>query len=95
MKTQSLTGAWKFRKKGGQEWLPAKVPGGVHTDLLELKRIPDPFVADNEKLVQWVAEEDWEYRLQFIAVPGLFDPSTYLACLQGIGHPGYCQSKWQ
>jgi len=32
----------------------ASVPGGVHTDLLALKRIPDPFVADNEHAVQWV-----------------------------------------
>ena len=27
--------------------------------------IPDPFVADNEKKVQWVAESDWEYRRSF------------------------------
>ncbi len=50
---------------GSEEWLPANVPGGVHTDLLALGRIPDPFVADNEKKVQWVAESDWEYRRIF------------------------------
>ena len=62
---QSLAGTWQFRQSGSNEWLPATVPGGVHTDLLALNKIPDPFVADNEKKVQWVAESDWEYRLTF------------------------------
>jgi beta-mannosidase len=65
MFTQSLSGTWQFRQSGSKKWLPASVPGGVHTDLLALKHIPDPFVADNEKVVQWVAESDWEYRRIF------------------------------
>lgn len=65
MKTQLLTGAWEFRQAGTAEWLPATVPGGVHTDLLALDCTPDPFVGDNERRVQWVAEADWEYRHQF------------------------------
>ena len=60
MKVQSLVEDWEFRQTGTQNWLPATVPGGVHTDLLNLGKIPDPFVADNEKHVQWVAESDWE-----------------------------------
>ena len=48
MQKQTLTGEWQFRQCGTEEWLPATVPGGVHTDLLALGRIPDPFVADNE-----------------------------------------------
>jgi beta-mannosidase len=65
MKTQSLSGTWEFRQSGMEQWAPATVPGGVHTDLLALGRIPDPFVGDNEKKVQWVAESDWEYRCIF------------------------------
>jgi beta-mannosidase len=65
MHVQRLTGEWTFRQLGRDEWLPAQVPGGVHTDLLAVGRIPDPFVADNEKRVQWVAESDWEYRRTF------------------------------
>ena len=56
MLPQPLTGDWQFRQAKSEEWLPAQVPGGVHTDLLHLERIPDPFVAGNEKRVQWVAE---------------------------------------
>ncbi|MGQ9491302.1 MAG: beta-mannosidase [Anaerolineae bacterium] len=78
---QSLSGAWQFRQVGTQEWLPAHVPGSVHTDLLALGRIPDPFVGDNERRVAWVAEADWEYRRQFTVTPELFrQPHIWLVC---------------
>ncbi|HWQ04828.1 MAG TPA: glycoside hydrolase family 2 protein [Longilinea sp.] len=81
MRVQSLTGAWKFRQAGTQEWLPASVPGGVHTDLLALGQIPDPFVGDNEKRVQWVAEASWEYRRPFTISPDLLQqPRIELVC---------------
>ena len=81
MNIQSLAGDWQFRQAGAEEWLPATVPGGVHTDLLALGRIPDPFVGDNEKRVQWVAETDWEYRYQFAALPELLQQShVWLVC---------------
>ena len=81
MRIQSLAGAWEFRQAGTQEWLPASVPGGVHTDLLALGRIPDPFVGDNEKRVQWVADADWEYRTRFTASPDLLrQPQLWLVC---------------
>ncbi len=60
-----LTGEWQFRKSDSETWWPATVPGSVHTDLMELGLIPDPFVADNEKRVMWVAESDWVYRRTF------------------------------
>jgi beta-mannosidase len=81
MKFQSLTGVWQFRQAGTEEWSLATVPGGVHTDLLALGCISDPFVGDNEKRVQWVAESGWEYRCQFAAAPGLLDqPHIWLVC---------------
>ena len=67
MKIQTLTGTWQFRQLGTQEWLPATVPGGAHTDLIAAGRIPDPFDADNELRVQWVADADWTYRRFFTA----------------------------
>jgi hypothetical protein len=57
------------------------VPGSVHTDLLALDRIPDPFVADNELHVQWVAEHDWEYRLVFQVGPEMLaEEHVFLVC---------------
>ncbi len=69
MQKQSLTGAWQFRQSGTDEWLAGSVPGGVHTDLLALGRIPDPFVGDNEIRVAWVAQTDWEYKYAFQVHP--------------------------
>jgi beta-mannosidase len=65
MHIQALAGEWQFRKSDSETWQPAHVPGGVHTDLLALDLIPDPFVADNEKRVMWVAESDWVYQRTF------------------------------
>ena len=81
MQRQSLAGAWQFRQSGAEGWLYASVPGGVHTDLLALGRIPDPFVGDNEKFVAWVAESDWEYRRQFDVRPDVFQREhVWLVC---------------
>jgi beta-mannosidase len=81
MHIQSLAGDWQFRQEGTEEWLPGHVPGGVHTDLLALNRIPDPFVADYEKRVQWVAESDWQYRRTFVADADLLsEERVFLVC---------------
>lgn len=61
----NLNGAWQFKKEGTGGWLPATVPGCVHTDLLAAGKIPDPFFRDNEKLVQWVGETNWIYQRTF------------------------------
>ncbi|HTP10244.1 MAG TPA: glycoside hydrolase family 2 protein [Anaerolineae bacterium] len=81
MQSQSLASSWQFRQTGTEEWRPATVPGGVHTDLLALDLIPDPFVSDNEKRMQWVAESDWEYRRSFTVDPiVLAHDKVYLVC---------------
>ncbi len=72
----------EFREAGTDEaWMPAEVPGSVHTDLLIQGRIPDPFVADNELQVQWVAERDWEYRVALTADADLLSQErVFLVC---------------
>lgn len=78
---QTLTGKWQFRQAGDLNWLPAQVPGGVHTDLLSAGLIPDPFEGDNENAVQWVAESDWEYRRIFNVDPQLLaEARQFLVC---------------
>jgi len=56
---------WQFRNTQEQKWLPAKIPGTVHLDLMDNKVIPDPFKDENEKKVQWIENEDWEYQTRF------------------------------
>ncbi|HMI63362.1 MAG TPA: glycoside hydrolase family 2 protein [Puia sp.] len=56
---------WKFRKGSDTAWLPASVPGTVHTDLLANGKITDPFYRNNEKSLQWIERSDWEYMTEF------------------------------
>jgi len=110
MNRQSLAGAWSFRQAGTPDWLPATVPGGVHTDLLALGRIPDPFASDNELRVQWVAEADWEYRRVITVDETLLAESRVFLVGEGldtvadvvlngtpVGHAEnmYCEHRWQ
>ncbi len=61
-----LSSNWKFRKLGSSdEWLPATVPGTVHTDLLRNGKIEDPFLGTNNLNLGWIDETDWEYSLDF------------------------------
>src|SRR4051812_38915500 len=57
--------AWRFRDCAAKKWLPAVVPGCVHTDLRRAGEIPDPFHGTNELSLQWIEERDWEYRTVF------------------------------
>ena len=66
---RTLDGEWTFREAGTGEWLPATVPGTVHTDLLANGRIDDPFYRTNERTVQWVDKKDWEYRTTLDLAP--------------------------
>ncbi|MCG7376711.1 glycoside hydrolase family 2 protein [Paenibacillus sp. ACRSA] len=63
---------WTFKACEDQEWLPAQVPGCIHTDLLKLGKIPDPFYGTNEKEVQWIDKKDWEYQTKFDVQEKLF-----------------------
>ena len=81
MHKQSLAGSWQLSQAGHDDRVPASVPGSVHLDLLAAGRIPDPFVADNEKRVRWVAEADWEYHRSFTVAPELLaDAEIWLVC---------------
>ncbi len=67
-RTIVLNQGWQFRQSTALEgiahsqWLPAKVPGDVHLDLLRNKLIPDPYYRDNEAKLQWIENASWEYR---------------------------------
>lgn len=84
MQNQSLSGEWTFRQAGADEWMPASVPGGVHTDLLTLGKISDPFVSDNDHAVMWVAEADWEYRRLFVPAAALIAEERIFLIADGL-----------
>ena len=64
-----LNTGWEFSQAGTELWRPAQVPGTVHQDLINHKQLPDPFYGINEQKIQWVENEDWEYRIAFTVTP--------------------------
>lgn len=58
-----VAGDWEFRQVGKDEWHTAEVPGVVHTDLFRNGMIPDPFFRNGEQELEWIEQEDWEYRI--------------------------------
>lgn len=57
--------SWSFRQVGKDEWMPATVPGVVHTDLLKNGKIDEPYRSTNEPKLQWIEAETWEYKTTF------------------------------
>jgi beta-mannosidase len=65
LSAQNLTN-WQFRQQNTLKWMPAIVPGTVHTDLLANKKIPDPFFGNNESKLLWISQVNWEYKCDFV-----------------------------
>jgi len=72
MQRFDLTSNWKFNIGDEnpallnlKDWLPAEIPGTVHTDLLNNKLIDEPFHDDNELKQTWISESDWIYKINF------------------------------
>jgi len=74
---------WSFRQQG-ERWYPAKVPGTVHTDLLNNALIPDPFFGDHEKQLQWIEEKSWEYRCDFDCPRNIRDKKNIILIFKGL-----------
>jgi beta-mannosidase len=63
---KEINEGWTFRQANEGEWLPATVPGTVHTDLIGNGVIDDPYYRLNELDVQWIDKTDWEYKTTFL-----------------------------
>ncbi|MBQ5947340.1 glycoside hydrolase family 2 protein [Massilia sp. ST3] len=65
-------------------WLPATVPGTVHTDLFANKLVPDPYVGAPEAGLQWIGLADWEYRTRFDAPRAALDSARSDLVFEGL-----------
>ncbi|KAI9849079.1 MAG: hypothetical protein M1838_000280 [Thelocarpon superellum] len=76
-----IDSGWGFKQADDDNvsFLPAsRFPTNVHLDLLSHGLIPDPYVSQNERHVQWVADKAWIYRTTFSAP--LAGPLNSLKC---------------
>lgn len=78
VRTTFISSGWSFASTAWQkapgylacsklDWLPAQVPGHVHLDLVRNGVIGNPFEAKHELGCQWVDQETWVYRVEFVA----------------------------
>ena len=79
-----LGGAWSVHQADQTEQIPAQVPGGIFLDLMRAGKIPDPFIGENEKKVQWVGETGWVYRREFRVAPALLQHDFVLLRADGL-----------
>ncbi|MBX9850133.1 MAG: hypothetical protein K2X86_00070, partial [Cytophagaceae bacterium] len=84
MQTLTINEGWQFRQANKNEWLPAVVPGCVHLDLRRHNKIPELFYRFNEKEVQWIENEDWEYQTSFEAGEKLLNRENIDLLFKGL-----------
>ena len=75
---------WGFKEVDSRDWLPASVPGTVHTDLMANGLIEDPFYRLNERKVQWVDKKDWVYQCSFEISPEEFERQHHELRFEGL-----------
>ena len=81
---QNLSENWKFLQEGDSLWMPATIPGTVQTDLLNLKKIPQPFKANNEDSIQWISERNWFYKTHFLVAEDALLKSKHFLHFEGL-----------
>lgn len=81
---QLLHDGWTFRQARLPISHPATVPGVVHTDLMRLGLIDDPYIALNERGVQWVDKEDWVYETTFRPEQSVLTQGHVDLCFDGL-----------
>lgn len=84
MNQTMLLSSWHFKSVIDNAWLPATVPGCVHTDLLNNDRIPNPFYGTNEHDLQWIDKQDWEYETYFTPSAGFLQEERQELHFKGL-----------
>jgi len=82
--TMKINENWTFKQRGKTEWLTAKVPGDVHSDLLRNEIIEEPYYRLNEHDLQWIDKEDWEYKTNFDVEESLFQKDKIEMVFHGL-----------
>jgi beta-mannosidase len=75
---------WEFRQAGTANWMPATVPGTVHTDMMANGKMEDPYYRMNEREVQWIDKVNWEYKSSFPVEAALLKRQNITLVFEGL-----------
>ncbi|MBN1633848.1 MAG: glycoside hydrolase family 2 protein [Ignavibacteria bacterium] len=81
---QKINSNWKFKSTSKETWINASVPGTVHTDLMYYGMISDVYFGANEKDVQWIENETWEYKSEFFVPDELLNKKNIKLVFEGL-----------
>ncbi|MDM5153119.1 beta galactosidase jelly roll domain-containing protein [Bacillus sp. DX1.1] len=65
-------------------WITAKVPGDVHSTLIERNIIENPFFGHNDQKCRWVEEKVWWYRTTFEFQGNIHDGEMMELTFEGL-----------
>ncbi len=82
--TSNLKGEKDIPRKVLKNWIPAEVPGTIHTDLLNAEIIDNPFKERNEFNYRWITRSGWTYRTEFKYPEGLSRSSIIKLVFEGV-----------
>ncbi|KAF8320927.1 glycoside hydrolase [Clavulina sp. PMI_390] len=93
--TVPLNQGWTFARQAvenepalpfpADEWIDASVfPTNVHSELLKLGKIPDPFIGLNEYDVQWIGETAWAFKTSFEVESKVLDEPNVDLVFEGL-----------
>jgi beta-mannosidase len=77
---RGLAGALRCKR----DWLPARVPGEVHLDLMRAGRMEEPLVSTNAQESRWPEQKSWWYRRTFTVPKRLLGMERLQLVFEGI-----------
>ncbi|MDD3356619.1 MAG: glycoside hydrolase family 2 protein, partial [Dysgonamonadaceae bacterium] len=83
-KTLQLNDDWQFSQADKDEWHEATVPGSVQRDLIRLNILPDPYYGTNEEKMQWVEDENWDFKKSFQLTANDLQHNDALLTFEGL-----------
>src|SRR5665647_3634164 len=65
-------------------WITAKVPGDVHSALMERQLIDPPYYGHNDAKSRWIENKEWWYRTQFNFIVGQHSDEKHELVFDGL-----------
>ncbi len=57
--------SWEYKNLQDSLWRSCQAPSLIQENLIKEGLLPQPYLADNEKKIQWVSNQDWLYQTTF------------------------------
>jgi len=70
------------------EWIPADIPGSVHSSLLKAGKIEDPYIGYNGPKQEWIDKQRWIYKKKF-KIPASWEKKNLRLLFEGVDYHGY------